>query len=194
MAVRRKDRIEDMLHHALAADEREPFQEFHPIGDEGRQPQGARESEGFITEQRKRQMEPAMHLLLPRRGLGAEPADIRTERCQLCVMIAEAATLRSAAARPRDLIPARRQRDSGPSGHRIGIDDGQARLRGKIQPFSGGGEQREIRQTGAGQMGTRAVILRHRQVRREFGERASIHRRPDSAFACAAVPHCFTRK
>ncbi len=91
-----------------------------------------------------------------------KPGD--AELLELGEMVAEAAGLRRAAARPRDLIPAVRQRLPGNAGARVDVDHRAAGKFRKIDLRAVGRRERQRRKPCAREMPRCAVILRCRDV------------------------------
>ncbi|EXI67558.1 MAG: hypothetical protein AW08_01819 [Candidatus Accumulibacter adjunctus] len=124
-------------------------------------------------------MQPVARLALVVAVLRAEPEDAGVQRLQLGEVIAEAARLRRAAARTGDRIPAVRQRDARPTGHRIDVEHPAPGHLGQVERGAVGRGQRQFGQAQAREMGRRTVVDRRRQVLRQ-GKIVHAHRPPPS--------------
>src|SRR5262249_13288243 len=109
--VRREYRIERFGDDAVVDDERHALEHRQPGGREGRQLDRAREREVLVRKHRERQMQTLDRFALIGGVLRREAENTGdAELLEFGEMVAKAARLRRAAARPRDLIPALRQR------------------------------------------------------------------------------------
>ena len=158
--VRRKHRIEDLDDPARAGDQRQPPVERQPFDVEGRQPGIAGEVEPLVADDRKRHPVALGELELVLEALRAHAGDAHAQFGQLGVVVAEAARLRRAAARPGNLVPARQRSVSGPTRARIDVEHLEvADVDGAL-----GRRQHEIRQLGAREVVGSAVVDGNRQV------------------------------
>src|SRR2546423_12700096 len=109
-SVGREHRVEDRHDPAALGDEREPLVEGQPFDLEGRQVERAGQLEPLVGDDRERHPVPFRELDLVGEALRGEAGDARAEGRELGRVVAEAARLRRAAARARDVVPAGKHR------------------------------------------------------------------------------------
>src|SRR5262245_28515504 len=104
--VRRKCRIKHFGDDAVVDDEGHPFEERHARGRERRQLDRARKLEPLVGKHRERQVQTLDRFALICGVLRREAENMAdAEPLEFAEMIAEAARLRGAPARPGDLVP-----------------------------------------------------------------------------------------
>jgi hypothetical protein len=123
IAIGREHRVEDLHDDTVLGDQRHPLVEPAAVELEGRQRQPRGEDEPVVADDRKRDLRPRGELLLLGERLRRDAGDASRERRELGSMVAKAARLRRAAARARQLVPARRNRLVGWAGLRVEVED-----------------------------------------------------------------------
>jgi methylglutaconyl-CoA hydratase len=180
VAIRREDRVEDMLDAPVVDDQRVAAMEHEALGLEGRQPQGVRQLELLVAQDREGQMESLGHLRLVGAVLGRQAEDPDTGGDQLGVTVAVGTCLRRAAAGTRDRIPGfdtARRILARPTRPRIGEHDGRRRARGiEADERSVRCPQRDRWNDHARQVVARPVIDRDREVGWQRLEFVGTHR------------------
>src|SRR5439155_26658895 len=131
VSIRRKNRIPEVLHAAVANHDRQASQQCLAGSLKDRQTPGPRQLQFRVRKNRKRQMESLDELLLIGGVLRGEPEHFCTRGLHLGVMVAKSTRLRSASASTRDEIPVVDEwRLAWPAGARVCINDNPASIDG----------------------------------------------------------------
>jgi hypothetical protein len=105
--------------------------------------------ESLVGKKIERQVQSLVNLSLVVCGLRAKTENLSAKRTNLCVMVAEGAGLRRAAARARNLVPTGRQCYAGAAGHRIDVNNGQTSLAMEVDKRARRGEEFDVGKTPA---------------------------------------------
>lgn len=155
-------RIEDLDDSVRPCDEGQAAIQLHPGGFERGQPQRLGELERAVTEKRVGNVLALRELQLFGGRLRAHADNRSAMGSEIAYVIPKGATLRSASASARYLIPTLRQRHPGPAGAGVDIDDEEAESRfGEIKLATESGRQHQTRDLAAkGRTGEAPDVVR----------------------------------
>src|SRR5690348_9944530 len=124
VTVRRKHRIEDVLHLAVEHDQGQALQQRLAFELESWKPHGPGQLQARIGKQLERQLQPVRGLLLIGRVLRAYPEDFSSHCLELGELVAESARLGRAPAGTWNRVPACRNVSVGTPGPRVEVQHG----------------------------------------------------------------------